>query len=78
MSITGKTVSTSSVREARERRKRFRAALALAGRDAKDFAKDAGVGGAHLSQVLHGHRESAILVEKIEAFIEKHLGAVAA
>lgn len=66
------------MREQTERRKRFRAALALAGIDAQDFAKSADVGAPHLSQVLHGKRDSAVLVAKVDAFIAKHLDKVEA
>lgn len=76
MTVTGKTASPS-LREQKERRKRFRAALALAGIDAQDFAVQADVTPAHLSQVLHGKRESQTLTEKVDRFTEKHLGQVA-
>jgi transcriptional regulator with XRE-family HTH domain len=62
------------MRECQARRKRFRAALALAGKDAKDFATAAGVTAPHLSLVLHGKRESAVLVQKVDAFIARYLG----
>lgn len=54
-------------------RKRFRAALALAGITQGDFAKRCGVTSGHLSWVLSGFRESASLMEKVEAFIAQHL-----
>jgi len=74
MSVTRKSASPT-VRERKERRKRFRAALALAGLNAKDFAAlpDVRVTPAHLSQTLHGHRVSATLLQKVDAFIAKHL-----
>jgi transcriptional regulator with XRE-family HTH domain len=55
--------------EALERRKRFRAALAYADITAQEFAARVGVQPGHLSQVLSGKRESAALVQKIDAFI---------
>lgn len=72
MSVTGK-LALPTVRERKERRKRFRAALALAGKDAQDFAADVDVTPAHLSQVLHGKRESVTLLQKVDAFIAKYL-----
>lgn len=54
-------------------RKRFRAALSLAGMTQGDFAVQADVTQGHLSQVLSGFRESGTLTEKIEAFIGQHL-----
>lgn len=72
MSVSSKS-GLPSVREQKERRKRFRAALALAGKDAQDFAEEADVTASHLSLVLHGKRESAILLQKVDAFIAKHL-----
>lgn len=62
--------------EQRERRKRFRAALALAGMTQEGFAgrKDVGVSPEHVSLVLYGRRVSAPLLAKIDSFIAKHLG----
>lgn len=56
------------------RKQLFRAALALAGIDAEQFAAQAGVTGGHVSQVLDGKRESKTLTDKVDAFVEKHLG----
>lgn len=55
------------------RRKRFRAALDLAGHTQESWATTVGVTAGHLSQVLGGKRESAALTEKIDAFILEHL-----
>jgi hypothetical protein len=60
------------------RKSRFRAALALAGLTATEWAEANDVTQAHLSQVLDGKRESRSLMEKVEAFTEKHLSGVAA
>lgn len=61
----------------KERRKRFRAALALAGMTQETFAdrKDVDVSPEHLSLVLHGKRESQPLLAKVDAFIATKLGA---
>lgn len=79
MTVIGKSASPT-VRELKERRKRFRAALALAGLDAQDFAdqKDVDVTPSHLSLVLHGKRESPPLIAKVDAFIAKHLKSASA
>jgi hypothetical protein len=63
---------------ANNRKARFRAALALAGMTAEEWAEQQDVTPGHLSQVLAGKRESQTLIEKIEAFTKKHVAAVAA
>lgn len=73
MPVTGKRTSPTIV-ESVERRKRFRAALALAGMDAQDFAEMVAVTPAHVSMVLSGKRESEVLCAKIDAFADKYLG----
>lgn len=79
MSISGK-LALPTVREQKERRKRFRAALALAGMSAQEFAdlKDVDVTASHLSLVLHGKRESPPLIAKVDAFVAKYLPEVPA
>jgi hypothetical protein len=55
------------------RKRRFRAALALAGMTARQWAAEQGVTDNHVHMVLAGTRESASLTEKVDAFIDKHL-----
>lgn len=55
------------------RKKLFRAALALTGMTATQWATEQGITLAHLSQVLDEKRESGRLTEKIDAFIDKKL-----
>lgn len=55
------------------RRRRFFAALALAGMTQEDFADKHGVTGTQVYFVLRGERESRTLDEKIDAFISDHL-----
>lgn len=56
-----------------DRKARFRAALALTGLTAEQWATDNGVTPSHLSQVLAGKRESRVLVEKVDEFSRKHV-----
>ena len=70
--------SLPSVAELERLRKRFRAALALAGMSQEEFADDYGCGADHLSLVLHGRRKSAPLIAGVVAFVNKHLKGVAA
>jgi hypothetical protein len=59
--------------KAKNNRKRlFRAALALADMTAEEWCFKEGVRHPVLSMVLKGTRENAALDEKITAFIEKH------
>lgn len=60
------------------RKARFRAALALAGITAKEWAEQYGCSENHLYLFLAGRRDSAPLTEKMEAFIDKYLSAHAA
>lgn len=60
------------------RQSRFRAALALARMTIGEWVEANGVTRSHVYQVLRGDRKSASLVEKIDAFIDKHLGDRAA
>lgn len=62
---------------AASRKKRFRAALALAGTTAEAWAIENGVTAGHLSQVLSGKRDSRSLLEKVDAFTRKHVRSVA-
>jgi hypothetical protein len=55
------------------RNKHFRAALALAGTTARDWAKAQDVTPGHLTHVLQGRRESISLTDKIDDFIVEHL-----
>lgn len=63
--------SLPNVAEQRERRKAFRVALALAGKNQDWFAAQAKVSPGSLSLVLSGRRVSAPLTAKIDAFIAK-------
>lgn len=59
--------------KAKNNRKRlFRAALALAGMTAEEWASKEGVPSPVLSMVLNGNRNSEPLKQKIDRFIEKH------
>lgn len=59
------------------RKKRFRAALALAETTAEAWAHENGVTAGHLSQVLSGKRDSRSLLEKIDTFTRKHVRSAA-
>jgi len=59
------------------RKARFRAALALAGLTAKQWAEQQDITPSHLSQVLSGKHESRTLIEKVDAFTKKHVRQVA-
>ena len=56
------------------RRRRFRAALAMAGQTVAEFAAELGVSHSHLNYVLRGLRASP----RIEAAIEKRIRAAKA
>lgn len=58
--------------------KRFKAALAMAGMSMTEWAKKEGITPGHVSQVLSGDRDSAVLMEKIEAFTAKQLDTAVA
>ena len=58
--------------EVAERRRRFRAALALTGRSAREFAKELGVHESHLHQVLSRRREGVRVNEAIDQLIATH------
>lgn len=55
------------------RKQLFRAALAIAGMTAGQWAAAQGISDSYLSLVLSGKRESVTVTEKIDAFIDKHL-----
>lgn len=55
------------------RKQLFRAALAIAGLTAGQWAEREGLTAMHLSMVLNGKRDSARLGEKIDAFVRTHL-----
>lgn len=58
-----------------DRRKQFRAALALSGLTAAEWARSEGeVSPEHLSYVLNGRRVSGALNERIDAFVARTLG----
>jgi len=61
-----------------DRKARFKAALALSGLTAAEWAAEHDLTAMHLSLVLHGKRESVALTSKIDAFIREQLGDVAA
>lgn len=75
------TVTGNMNREVIERKKRFKAALALAGMTQKEWAaqqgekqedgKPRGVTKTHLNEVLNRNRDSEPLNAAIDAFIEK-------
>jgi transcriptional regulator with XRE-family HTH domain len=54
------------------RKRRFRAALAMAGLTAAEFAESVEVTPTHLSFVLSGKRNSARVAEAIDQFIKRH------
>lgn len=55
------------------RKNRFKAALALAGKTAEQFARDNNVSPTQLHYIVAGERESAEVNAAIDALIEKHL-----
>lgn len=57
------------------RKARFRAALALTGLTAAEWAVRNGITAGHLSQVLAGKRESRSLEEKVDAFADRYITA---
>ena len=69
------TSDTSTMRALDVRRKRFRAALALAGLSLKQWAEREGVTRQHVREVLIGARVSAPLNEKIDEFTQQYLAA---
>lgn len=56
------------------RRTQFLAALAAVGQSQSAWAAANGITKGHLSQVLHGKRESVTLTQKIDAFVAEHAG----
>lgn len=55
------------------RKQLFRAALAIAGQSAREFAEAEGITPQWLSQVLNEREESIRLTVKIDTFIAKHM-----
>lgn len=55
------------------RKQLFRAALAIAGLTAREWADREGTSESYLSLVLNGKRESEALTMKIEAFAQKEM-----
>jgi hypothetical protein len=68
-------MAKSNTRGKPGRSARFKAALALAGVTVDEFVAqhEIDVTPSHLYAVLRGDRESATLLEKVDAFIEKYL-----
>lgn len=56
-----------------QRRKRFRKALALAELTMGEWCEVERITYGHLYQVLSGRRESASLLDRVDAFTAKHL-----
>lgn len=56
-----------------KKRKAFKAALALSGTTLTKWAEQQGVTPEHLWTVLSGRRDSARLLNEVDAFIAKHL-----
>lgn len=56
-----------------QRRKRFKKALALAELTMGQWCEREGLSSGHLYQVLSGRRESASLVERVDAFTAGYL-----
>lgn len=55
------------------RKQLFRAALALAGMTAAQWAESEGITASYLSAVLADRMSSKRLIEKVDQFINKHL-----
>ena len=62
---------------AMSRKARFRAALALAHKTAREWARERDVTRGHLYAVLSGERESATLINQVDAFIGEYLPDIA-
>ena len=75
------TIARNYQREEMQRsddtRKRFRAALALAGLTQEQWAEQEGVTPSHLSRVLAGERDSQRLMDRLSAFTRKYVKSVA-
>jgi transcriptional regulator with XRE-family HTH domain len=56
------------------RKQLFRAALALAGITARQWAEREGISESYLSLVLNGKRESVAVTEKIDDFMTEQFG----
>lgn len=54
-----------------DRRKAFKAALALEGTTAKEWCEAHGISRGHLYAVLRGERESGRLADRVEALINE-------
>lgn len=59
--------------KASERKKQFKAALALAGLKQKDWLEQQGVSDTHLNAVFKGERDSNRLDQAIDALIQKYI-----
>lgn len=60
---------------AESRKARFKAALALANTTVLAWCEEQGISTGHLYQVLNGDRESASLLERVDAYIERYAPA---
>ncbi len=56
------------------RKQLFRAALAITGQTAAEWAEANDLTAQHVSHVLNGRRESMRLIGKIDEFVAKHIG----
>jgi gp16 family phage-associated protein len=77
MKVARKRDTLTMPKTADRRKARFRAALALAGLTMEQWAEQNGITPSHLSHVLSGNRDSLTLIEKVDAFADKQLQAVA-
>lgn len=71
----GNQLTVTMTKSTAQRKKRFVAALVTAGLTAEAWAKQNGVTGGHLSQVLSG-RKSVPLESKIDAFATRWLARI--
>jgi hypothetical protein len=72
LTVNEHTMDTAAAQEGtevEERRRRFRAALALAGTTAKGFGLALGVSETHLTAVLRGQRRSARVQAAVDALL---------
>lgn len=73
-----RTTRTGTIRKAVAERKRlFRMALASAGLSMRQWAEAEHLTHGHVSLFINGHRDSAAMDARVDAFIAKHLRSVA-
>lgn len=77
VTLTGKVMGEHMV-TTELRRKRFRKALALAELTMGQWCEGECISYGHLYHVLSGRRESASLIERVDAFAAKHLDRITA